>query len=411
MSKWTALILSIVFSLNTTQALCDNNNLQQQKVGPGPLFSLAWTGNNLRINTTTPAWFYQFAGITSLTSGFNFSNCTPSNNGNCLFSASDTLTGVPILSGPAVQPSLKLCLNGLGNTYSCEKHQLSYRFAYVMNSAVGTYALCPINSVNGNFDTCRALALGGTGVTQRYGTIAINPAGTFAYVTSEDNLPTEVFNCPINVDGTLGNCTANTSQTFTAPRDVAINKAGTIAYVVNFANAPIRISMCSINSNGTFGACELTGNGFNQPLFMAINSTETIAYVTNFAGGAASNVSVCPINPNGTFGTCSTTGNFTGPKGIALNKTGTRAYVGLADNTISLCSINSNGTFGTCQIVTNLGGGEIFDIVLNSDNTFAYVANRNANFVSQCSINSDGTFGTCNNTGGPYAEPYGIALF
>jgi DNA-binding beta-propeller fold protein YncE len=342
--------LALILSLNSHTLFAENGTTPPPSLS-GRFFNLSYIGNELSFTTATPAWFYQFAGISSLTSGFNFLNCTPSDNGFCLFSVSDTLSGTATLRGPAVQPTFKLCLNGVGNTYSCESLNMAERFAYVTNliNANGI-SLCPINSTSGAFGTCTAQNPANLPAIE-LGFIAINPAGTIAYVGNNTMNSTTISLCPINMDGTLGACTtSNGSGTFNGPFAIAFNNAGSIAYVTNTTGNTV--SVCPVNANGSFGTCSMSnGSGtFNGPVAIALNNAGSIAYVTNLSGNT---VSVCPVNANGSLGTCSTSnGNntFQVPEGIALNNAGSFAYVvNLGDSTVSLCPVNIDGSFGTCS--------------------------------------------------------------
>ena len=411
MKKWIIILSVFSLAFTYTLAFAEKNTLA---TASGRLFSLAWTGNNLQINTTKPAWFYQFAGIKSQTSGFSFSSCTPSDNGYCLFSASDTLTAAPILAGPAIKPSFTLCLNGVGNTYSCEKATMGDRFAYVANNNNSTISLCPINSINGNFVNCVGLAPAGLAFPRG---MALNPTGTFFYVAKGNG---DVSLCPINVNETLGACSnLNAYGTYDNPQFITLNNAGTIAYITNaFGIAtPAGVSVCSINSaNGSFDSCTAyTGNGtFVSPTGITLNSSNTMVYVANLGN---STVSICPLNANGSLGTCTTSnGDLTinNPQGIALNSTNTLAYIANSgNNTVSICPINTDGSFATC---TASNGNGTFNsskqLTLNSANTLAYVTNFN-NTVSICSINTNGSLGTCTTSNGDLTinNPFGIALF
>jgi hypothetical protein len=209
--------LALILSLNSHTLFAENGTTPPPSLS-GRFFNLSYIGNELSFTTATPAWFYQFAGISSLTSGFNFLNCTPSDNGFCLFSVSDTLSGTATLRGPAVQPTFKLCLNGIGNTYSCESLSMGDRFAYVANFNNSTVSLCPINS-NGTLGTCTA-SNPGTTFSGPFA-ITLNAAGTLAYVANDSN--NTVSLCPINSNGTLGTCTAsNPGTTFSGPAGIVL---------------------------------------------------------------------------------------------------------------------------------------------------------------------------------------------
>jgi hypothetical protein len=95
--------------------------------GTGPLFKTTLNGSTLTVSTTKPAWFYQFAGIKLLSSGYSIQGTTnPAGNGYYLFPVSDTqpasftLSSIP--SGPV---KVRLCLNGIGQTAGCEEQTAS----------------------------------------------------------------------------------------------------------------------------------------------------------------------------------------------------------------------------------------------------------------------------------------------
>lgn len=417
MKKW----IFICFAIATCTVNAKNMQIDGENA-TGRLFSLSWSGNNLSINTTKPGKYYQFAGIKSVTSGFSFSNCTPNENGYCIFSASDTITASPILAGPAIQPALTLCLDGEGDTYSCERNQLATRFAYVSNFGNATVLLCPINS-NGTFGACGSSGNTGTAFSQPY-QIAINNAGTIAYVVSRTGAQAnKVFVCPINSNGIFGNCvnSGNSGLPFNQPSGIVLNGLETLAYVTNQLPGNF-VSICPINTDGLFGACRDSGNTgipFSRPNGIVLNSTGTIAYVANINN---STVSKCPINTDGNFGSCTDSGNtgvvFNQPDGLALNSAGTIAYVAnIEGDTVSKCPINAGGSFGAC---VDSGAGIVFNgpfgIALNSTGTFAYVANSltGNNTVSKCPINADGSFGACvssGNSGTAFNRPIWITLF
>ena len=88
---------------------------------PSLYFTVTSQANVITINTKTPGWFYQFAGIQVLTPGYQISgNTFPSGNGSYLFSVSDTQSAQFTINGSAGNIQVKLCLNGVGQTYGCE---------------------------------------------------------------------------------------------------------------------------------------------------------------------------------------------------------------------------------------------------------------------------------------------------
>ena len=92
--------------------------------GQGQFFnaSLYCSGSKLIVTTTTSG-VYPSAGIKMTNLAYSLaSGCTPSNNGFCLFPVSAT-SSASIWFGdvaPTTPILVTLCLNGVGDTFSCE---------------------------------------------------------------------------------------------------------------------------------------------------------------------------------------------------------------------------------------------------------------------------------------------------
>jgi hypothetical protein len=105
--------------------LC-NFFFQYASAASSPLFTLAVSGNILKINTKTPGWFYQYAGIKFITPEYSIIGKVPQpENGYYLFSVSDTYPAVLKIKGPAGTARIIVCLNGVGDTYSCEQYPIT----------------------------------------------------------------------------------------------------------------------------------------------------------------------------------------------------------------------------------------------------------------------------------------------
>jgi DNA-binding beta-propeller fold protein YncE len=273
-----------------------------------------------------------------------------------------------------------------------------FPLVYVNNDEATYVSLCPVNA-DGTLGTCvNASNSQATPIPSQRG-IVTNAIHTFAYIVSTNN---NVWRCPINSNGIFGTCvpSGNPGGVFSTPDDIALNPAGTFAYVSNQLNN--RVSICPVNSaNGALGPCVNSSNIFSSPFGIIFNSAGNLAYVTNVNSNS---VSKCPVNPNGTFGTCVGSGSsgfaFNAPRYITLNNAETVAYVSNGGNsTVSRCPINPDGTFGICTSVGNTGTA--FDgprgIVFNPENSVAYVNNTLSSVVLKCPVNADGTWGQCAN--------------
>lgn len=102
--------------------------------GPGPHFTVSVppASTTLKITTTTPHWTYPTAGIKIVTQGYSIVGKTPNRNGFVLFSVSNTAPVNLTLSGPIGPVSIRLCLNGIGKTYTCEDYIVSVFSTHVI---------------------------------------------------------------------------------------------------------------------------------------------------------------------------------------------------------------------------------------------------------------------------------------
>jgi len=225
--------------------------------------------------------------------------------------------------------------------------------AYITNFASSTVTLCTIESVAGSLTDCAdtttfanprfitlntamtyAYVAGGGGVSlfsadgsgalileQNYALgdangIALDPAGTFAYVVLSSD--TVLFCAVDGLTGVLSPCTP-TGSNFDGAQRITFNSNGTFAYVTNSGSADITV--CAVDSNsGVLSSCTSTAVGvFGGFANMAINSSNTKAYVPDTF--SPNLVSVCSISAiDGTLSGCIDSGgtNFDGPKGVAL---------------------------------------------------------------------------------------------
>jgi YVTN family beta-propeller protein len=239
--------------------------------------------------------------------------------------------------------------------------------------------------------------------------VAINPAGTFAYVTQNDSSNGKVVKIDLATDTVVATITAGSS-----PSGVAINPAGTFAYVTNvLSNTVSKIDLATdtvvttipvgkvpgrlaINPAGTFA---YVANGYSlsvskinlatdtvvatielgtQPTDVAINPAGTFIYVTNFFGTVSkinsvtdTVVTTIPVEKNS--------------YGVAINPAGTFAYV-TGDKTVSKINL------ATDTVVTTIAlGKSARSLAINPAGTFAYVTGDKT--VSKIALTSD-TVGT-----------------
>jgi DNA-binding beta-propeller fold protein YncE len=143
----------------------------------------------------------------------------------------------------------------------------------------------------------------------------------------------------------------------------------------------------------------------------------SLLYVTNGNSIGDAAVLLCPIQLDGSLSECQETGggstHFSHSSGIVLNTEQSFAYiVNSGSGTLVACPIQSNGLFGTCFPDTPFSYSYGGLAINNSGNTL-FVANYISNYVGACPIHSDGSLGTCVDSGvgtAPFDSPTGLAL-
>jgi DNA-binding beta-propeller fold protein YncE len=147
---------------------------------------------------------------------------------------------------------------------------------------------------------------------------------------------------------------------------VAINPAGTFAYVVN--------------SNGTISKIRLATETFaditvgSLPTRLAFNTAGTFAYVTNYNSNTVSKIVLTATDPQSiTFQTIST--QLSGTKTMALSATASSPLpVTFTSATPTVCSVSGSmvtiAAIGDCSINANQSGGSGWDAAPQVTQTF-----------------------------------------
>ncbi|MDR3476903.1 MAG: Ig-like domain-containing protein [Gammaproteobacteria bacterium] len=213
----------------------------------------------------------------------------------------------------------------------------------------------------------------------------------FAYLV--DNTNEEILVCPINPDSTFGNCNPFNNGVFLNLTSIAISPNNKFLYVTNGVSYFNFVTVCPINVDGSLLPCAVTGSNITNGQGVAINSTGTYAYISNINN----TVTVCAINSvDGTLSGCHTTGSgFSIPLQASINPMNTFAYFpNVAAFNVNYCAIQPDGTLTLCaNVATSLLGG-VTAVTINSTNSIGYVTIDNG-VIYACPIKTDGTFGAC----------------
>ena len=228
-------------------------------------------------------------------------------------------------------------------------------FAYVSN-----YGSDTVSKIDLATNTVAATIIVGDGP---WG-LAINPLGTFAYVSND-------LNGTVSKIDLATNTVVTTITVEQWPWYVGINPAGTFAYVTNRSNNIVSKIDLATNAVTSFTipnpSCVLN-QGFpcNSNFGVAFNSDATFAYVSRPDKGTVAKIN---LNDNSVVNTI-TVGSS--PRGLAINPSGTFAYVSnYASNNVSKIDLATNTVVATIPV-----GSFPYGVAINPSGTFAYVSNR-----------------------------------
>ncbi|MBI2352782.1 YncE family protein [Candidatus Dependentiae bacterium] len=219
--------------------------------------------------------------------------------------------------------------------------------------------------------------------------LAVTPNGSLVYVANKNSNSVTVIDSKTNK-------TITTITGFDEPNSVTVNPSGTKAYVTNsrFSGANT-ISIIDIATQTISAAI----TGFNAPCAMVVTSDGKFGYVANYGnpvGVPDNTVRYVDLTTNLIVGSAIVVGNY--PVALALTPDNSYLYVsnymtGLSGSgTISVVDTNSSHvtTFNTViKTITGLFGPR--QIAINASGTYAYVVNYGNNFVNPATSSSAGT--------------------
>jgi YVTN family beta-propeller protein len=280
------------------------------------------------------------------------------------------------------------------------------KFAYVASSgcdAQGYVSMYTINPATG------ALASIGPPVpTDEEGTdsVTVHPSGKFAYVASYGNVWDIDFGniamYAINADtGALTSIGAvgGENPNICCFDSVTVDPSGKFAYAANGeGNGSTGVSMYTINS--TTGGLASIGiiNAGSNPNSVAVDPSGKFVYVANASGTSAGSVSMYTINATtGVLAFIGTIAAETDPVSVVVDPAGKFAYVANSgSNDISMYTIDVTSGALTSTGTIAAGTGPV-SVAVDPAGKFAYAVNANSNNVSMYTINV--TSGALTSTG------------
>ena len=273
-------------------------------------------------------------------------------------------------------------------------------FAYVTHSGHGT-----VSKINLATDIVAATITVGSGPWA----VAINPAGTFAYVTNSAS--GTVSKIDLATDTVVATITVGSN-----PWAVAINPAGTFAYVTNSASNTVS----KINLATDTVATTITGLFF--PASVAINPAGTFAYVTNFLATTVSKIAITATDPQSitftTIGRAVVPAPLTqlfGTKSVTVVASASSGLsVSFSSSTPTVCTVTGSTvtmlTLGDCTINANQAGGSGWDAAPQVSQTFTILPSPPAGEPGVSIKNGDSYTNTKQVTLNPVWPEYATAV-
>lgn len=248
--------------------------------------------------------------------------------------------------------------NSVGTAYGNE-------IQFKTSSGTGPFAYVRASSSVVVIDTATNLLFGESIFTGNGVGIAVNHSGNrvYAAVTRNDRMGVAV------IDAAANTLVAPQISVGNQPAGIAVNPAGTRAYVTNQTDNTV--SVIDTATDTLLGSPIPVGN---SPVGIAVNPAGTRIYVANSMDNT---VSVINAATNTVSGLPISVGK--NPVGLALNPAGTRLYVANSgDNSVSVIDTATNSIVGSPVTV----GAKPYGVAVNPAGTMVYVTNQDGGSVS-----------------------------
>lgn len=245
-------------------------------------------------------------------------------------------------------------------------------------------------------------------------TLSANGVFTFANQLPANSAYSVVVSTqPVGMTCTVSNGSGTLTSTVSSVTVSCANRTGKYAYVTNFNGDSI--SAFSINAS-TGGLTAVAGQPFSaittKPTSVAAHPSGKYIYVTSASSGIALPVSAYSVNRStgaltliADYATVPSTGSYS----VALNPSGTYAYVANAIGSVSAFTINQNT--GALTLIntysTGAGSGPISTTV-DPSGRYVYVLNQATNDIVAFSINQ--TSGSLTEIGSVAAGTIGLGI-
>lgn len=246
------------------------------------------------------------------------------------------------------------------------------RYAYVTNNNDGTVSQYTIGA-DGSLAAIAGKETVAAGASNPV-CIAVDPSGRYAYVTGSAGTANTgtVSQFAVGADGGLSALSTATVNTSGNPYGVAVDPSGSYVYVTSDDGTTNQFGIGS--GGGLTPLSAATAAAGTNPVAVAVTPSDTFAYVVNTGATGASTGSISPYtvsntgiltpitDPSTSQTTISMPAGTTLPLSLALDPTGQYVYVvsnngGSTAGTVAQFSIGSGGVLSPLSTPINAGTG------------------------------------------------------
>ncbi len=210
--------------------------------------------------------------------------------------------------------------------------------------------------------------------TRILSSVAVDPSGGYAYAVGASTI-VALGSRVLKIDLSSNTIVGSLAVAGQGARDIAIDQTGTHAYVVVNGQPAATDKLVKINLAGFSVAATIDLPGWYY-YAVALNPASPAAYVSNYENGSVAKVNTSTGALEGSFQADTNSGDGgDGAWGIAVNPTGTYAFVVTEPGTMSKVDLSSDTVVAAFQ-----AGGNARNVAISPSGAFVYTDSPYGNF-------------------------------
>ncbi len=267
--------------------------------------------------------------------------------------SSDSVTRCNISLADGVLSGCSTVLSSINSNPAGIAFNSAGTYAYIPIASPAAVVACAVDGRSGALSSCATTTLISGSSTSANGIVYNSQLGIIYLTLSTDS----VYQCSLNANGSIASCSDSGATNLSSPQGIAINPAGTIAYIANLNDSTV--TQCHVSlSTGNLSEC-VTNTGMGSAnIGMAIDPTNAYAYVTNGSSNGITWGSINQADGSLTLAGSLTVSGVQNATGTGLNSVTHIIYIANGSNNMVMqCSIDS--TTGAVSACSSSGATEL----------------------------------------------------